>query len=91
MPAGKHRSRTFRRVFVKTPGGKTVLHYRSRKPGKAHCATCHHPLPGVPRGFPGEIARLPKTARRPERPYGGKLCSPCLRKFLKAKAQGVSI
>ena len=30
MPSGKHKSRTLRRVFVKTPGKKLVVHYRKR-------------------------------------------------------------
>ena len=87
MVAGRYRSRTFRRVFVKTPGGKTVLHYRRRKPGKAHCATCGKVLLGVPRELSRKMANLPKSSKRPERPYGGKLCSACTRQVLKEKAR----
>ena len=64
MPAGKYRSRTFRRVFVKTPGGNTVLHYRRRKPNKAHCAACGKVLLGVPNKFPRKMMNMPKTAKR---------------------------
>ena len=49
MPAGKHKSRTLRRVFVRTPGSNTVMHYRRRKPSKAECAHCKQPLAGVQR------------------------------------------
>ena len=83
MPSGKHKSRTLRRVFVKTPGSKTTLHYRKRKPSKAKCADCKQPLAGVPRLLPSKMKNLPKTSKRPERPYGGKLCSKCTRSTIK--------
>jgi large subunit ribosomal protein L34e len=87
MPRGMHKSRTLRKVFVKTPGGKTTLHYRKRKPSKAVCASCKTQLAGVPRERPYKMMNLPKTAKRPERPYGGVLCSPCTRKLMKEKAR----
>ena len=40
MPAGKHKSRTLRRVFVKSPGGKTKIQYRKRKTAKLTCVEC---------------------------------------------------
>ncbi len=81
------KSRKMRRVYVKTPGGKTVLHHRMRKPAKAHCAGCRKVLAGVPREFPSKMANMPKTAKRPERKYGGNLCTACARKLLKSKAR----
>lgn len=86
MPRGMYRSRTFRRVFVKTPGGRTVLRYRRRKPSKAQCAGCGKVLLGVPREHPSKMKNMPKTAKRPERPYGGVLCSACTRLLLRQKA-----
>ncbi len=88
MPAGREKSGRFRRIFVKTPGGKTVIHYRQQKASKAHCRDCHKVLSGVPAQSPAVITKLPKTARRPERPYGGILCSPCMRKALLSKVRG---
>lgn len=79
MVEGKLRSRTFRRVFVKTPGGKVVIQYKRRKPGFAECGGCGARLKGVPRGRVFELRNLPKTAKRPERPFGGVLCSACSR------------
>ena len=79
MVAGRFKSRTFRRIKVKTPGSKTVTHYRKRKPSKAKCAECGDALKGVPRERPYKMARLSKTQKRPERPYGGVLCSKCAR------------
>lgn len=80
---GKTKSRTFRRVFVKTPGGRTVLQYRRRKPSKAHCANCGNVLSGVPRELPFKMRQMGKTKKRPERPYGGMLCSRCMRLKIK--------
>jgi large subunit ribosomal protein L34e len=88
MPAGKHKSGRYRKIFVRTPGSKTVVHHRERKPSKAVCSICKKQLAGVPRERPAKIANLPKTAKRPERPYGGVLCSACTRKYLQSKARG---
>lgn len=89
MPAPNKRSRTFRRVFVKTPGGKNVLHYRKRKPAKAHCASCGALLHGVPRERPYVMQRLGKTEKRPERKFGGQLCSRCSRFKLREHARSM--
>ncbi len=78
-----YRSRSRRRVYKRTPGGRTVIHYEKRKPKAARCAICGRPLGGVPRGRPVEIRKLAKTERRPERPYGGYICPDCLRKLYK--------
>lgn len=90
MPAPRFRTRTFRKVFVKTPGGKTVLHYRKRKPKKAVCANCKKPLNGVMRERPYKMKNLPKTKKRPERAYGGVLCSQCSRLKLTEKCIKIS-
>ena len=90
MPNSKIKSRTFRRVFVKTPGNKNVTHYKRRKPSKAVCGQCKMPLVGVPQVIPTEMAKLPRTARRPERPYGGMFCSACTRIVLQRQARGVA-
>ena len=89
MPSGRHKSRTLRRVFVKTPGGKTKLHYRKRKPAKAICASCHKPLAGVVRERPKKMMNTAKTKKRPERAFGGVLCSACARKELKKRAKSM--
>ncbi len=80
MTSQKHRSRrTFRKIFKKVPGGATNIHYAHRKPKKAHCAACGMQLAGVPR-LRAVVARTTaRTMKRPERPYGGVLCSPCTR------------
>lgn len=89
MPSGKHKSRTFRRVKVKTPGGTTKTSYRRRKPAKALCSETKKPLHGVARGIPSDIKKLPKSKRRPQRPYGGVLSSEATRKKFKQKAKTI--
>ncbi|MFH1849577.1 MAG: 50S ribosomal protein L34e [archaeon] len=80
MPSGRHKSRSLRKITQKASGGRTVVQYKPRKPGKAKCAECSSLLHGVPRERPVRMMNLPKTKKRPERPYGGVLCSKCLRK-----------
>ncbi|MBN1275220.1 50S ribosomal protein L34e [Candidatus Woesearchaeota archaeon] len=83
----KQKSRTLARKQVKTPGARVVTHYVRRKPKQATCAQCGAKLKGVPRGRPAQIKATPKSSRRPERPYGGVLCSACTRAKLKGAAR----
>ncbi len=83
MPDGKHKSRSLRRVFVRTPGKETKLHYRERKPKKKKCSECGKQLHGIPHLIQSKFRNLPKTKKRPQRPYGGVLCSSCMRKKIK--------
>ncbi len=87
MPKGREKSGRFRKIFVKTPG-KTTVHLRERKPSRSICSQCKKPLQGVPRDRPAKVGKLAKTQRRPERPYGGVLCSACTRKVFRAQARG---
>ncbi|MBN2153055.1 MAG: 50S ribosomal protein L34e [Candidatus Lokiarchaeota archaeon] len=84
MPSGKHRSRTFTRKRTRLPGKRNVIHYDRRKPGFAHCKVCGKSLAGTPRARDSKVRSIPKTKKRPERPYGGNLCPNCLK--LKARA-----
>ena len=69
MVEGRRKSRTLRGVHVRTPSGKSVIHYRDRKTKPAVCASCKKVLKG----------------KKPSRPYGGNLCSACMRKTLVKK------
>ncbi len=77
MPSGKHKSRTLRKVFRRTPGSKVVIQYKKRKPKKAVCAICGAILKGVARHIPSKLKNLSKSKKRPLRPFGGNLCSKC--------------
>lgn len=74
--------RSGKRKLVKTPGGRYFFKRIADKPNYHHCATCNRKLPGMPRGTQVEIRRLKKSQRSPNRPFGGQLCSPCLRRKL---------
>lgn len=85
MTLQPHRTRSFRRIKVKLPGGKLIIHYKKRKPNQAHCANCRTILHGVPREIPVNLRRLPKVQRRPERMFGGFLCPSCAAKAISNK------
>jgi large subunit ribosomal protein L34e len=87
MVEGKKRSRTMRRVHVRTPGGRNVIHYTARKTSRPHCASCSTVLHGTPATAPRALASMPKTQKRAERPYGGELCSACMRRKIIALAR----
>ncbi len=76
------RTRSKRRVQVKLPGNTTVTHYRRRRPAAAKCASCKKVLMGTPRALPSAVQKVPKSARRPARPYGGYYCASCMRTAL---------
>lgn len=83
------RSRSLARRYVRLPSSRVTIHYVRRRPKPAKCAICKKPLNGVPRLKPVELRGIPKSSRRPERPYGGYLCPSCLRGLLKAAVRGV--
>ncbi len=87
MPRGKHKSRTLRKVFRKTPGGRVVKHYRKRKVKAAKCSLCSVVLKGVTRKIPSKMAKLSKTKKKVSRPFGGNLCSRCARAKIKSLAR----
>ena len=63
-----------------------MTHYVKRKPGKAVCGSCGAVLHGVPHESPTKMNNMPKTSKRPERPFGGVLCSKCTRELIRKKA-----
>ena len=90
MPKPGHRSRSLRRIKVVTPGNRNKVAYKKRKPSKAVCSRCRALLKGVPRERPYKMQNMPKTMKRPERPYGGVLCSKCMREMMAKKARTAS-
>jgi len=85
MVQGKFKSGHYRRVHVKVPGGRTLLKFKEKKPQQPHCGECGKPLPGIPRMFRAEAKNATKTKKRPQRPFGGVLCSSCTRKRIIAQ------
>lgn len=87
MPSGKDKSRSKRRVFVRTPAGKVNLHHVKRNDSKAQCAECGIVLLGVPHVRASRLKNIAKTKKRPSRPFGGNLCSACARKKIIERAR----
>ena len=87
MPAPKLRSRSRRRVYAKVPGGSTHIHYKKRMPAHAKCGKCGAALKGTPRELPFRMRKMAKTKKRPQRPYGGVLCTKCMRDLIVEKAR----
>ena len=83
----KFKSGTFRKVKKVTPGNKNVIHYVKPKPGRAICAIYGTKLPGVPNEKPNKLKNMPKSSKRPERPYAGVLSSKAMREVIKEKAR----
>ena len=84
MPRGSRKSRTLRRIHVKTPKHNKLV-YAKRKPHKAKCNMCGKVLHGVASVRPYKMAKLSKTEKRHERPYAGMLCSACMRLKIKSE------
>ncbi len=83
---GTRRRLKKKRVAIRTPGCKIVYHYKPKRYGPARCAICKKPLNATPTGPKSLIKKLPKSKKRPNRPYGGYLCSSCLRKVILRRA-----
>lgn len=82
MVKGYQRSHSMARKKRTTPSNQEVIIYRRRAPKQAHCALCGAILGGVPAKRPVDMAKLPKTYKRPERQYGGRVCPTCLKNAL---------
>ncbi len=85
MVSGRFKSKTFRKVFKRTPSGKNVVIHILKKPNKAKCAKCKGILRGIARERPTKMQNMPKSQKTVSRPYGGNLCSRCMRETIKAK------
>ena len=87
MVAPRHRSTSVRTRHRRSPTGKPVVIYKIRKPARATCALCEAKLHAVPKRKGVELKKLAKTERRPERKFGGVLCSNCTRAIIKFKTR----
>ncbi len=83
----RFKTKASKKVRKRTPGVRTVTHYKKKKTAKHVCAVCKGLLLGVPRGRIIEIKKMLKSQRVPERPFAGQLCSKCTREVLKLRAK----
>ncbi len=91
MPEPRKRSRTLRRVYIRTPGGRNIIHYSRRKPKLGTCSVTGQTLKGVPRATKAELQHMPKSSKRPSRPFGGVLSSQAMRVVMKQRARSQKI
>jgi large subunit ribosomal protein L34e len=89
MAESKTKSRTFRGIKKKTPGNRLATYYVKRSIKKPVCGVCGSFLQGMQHGSQDKLNKLSKTQRRPERAFGGVLCSKCSRERIKATARGL--
>ncbi|MBT4858631.1 50S ribosomal protein L34e [archaeon] len=87
MPEPRFRSRTFKRVKKKLPGGSTVTHYEKRRPKQGTCPVTGETLKGVARERPTKLKSIGKSKKRPTRPFGGVLSSRAARDKIKQEAR----
>jgi large subunit ribosomal protein L34e len=87
MPRPSLRSRSFRKVKIKIPGGANIIHYLKREPSKAKCGRCSRILHGVKSLRPSRMKKLPKSKKTTSRLHGGNLCPSCTKETIKEKAR----
>ena len=85
MPAPRYRSRSLRRIKVKT-ASKVTTRYRKRKPSKSRCSECGKDLKGITRVRATKLKAIAKSKKSPSRPFAN-LCSSCSRKKLIQRAK----
>ncbi|MBS7643329.1 50S ribosomal protein L34e [Candidatus Bathyarchaeota archaeon] len=89
MPRPALRTSEGKRRAVRLPGGGVGYHSKVKHVGIGKCAACGRRLKGVGK-LDVRNRYLPKTDKRPERLYGGCVCSSCLREWIKQACRGFS-
>lgn len=79
--------RVAKKIKRRVPSGRSVVRRGKKRPEVAKCAACGAKLHGMPKRKPSELKKMPKSKRVPNRPYGGNLCSRCMRELFKEKAE----
>lgn len=79
-----HKSHSWKRQAVVTPGGNNKLRFTREEKGAPHCPSCGQQLPGV-------ATEGTASQKRTNRPYGGQLCSACMRMVLRQEAEGTGV
>jgi len=82
------RSSSAKLVAKRTPGGRVTYHVKKKRVSPPKCAKCGSILHGLKAIRPYALRRLNKSQKRVTRPYGGNLCSKCLRSLIKARVRG---
>lgn len=80
------KSKSLRKVFVRTPGGKTVERRKFKVGTVPHCPITGQQLPGIAKNTKAR-RKAHKSANRPARPFGGMLSSWASRRMIINKAR----
>lgn len=81
--------KAMKKVRKRTVSGKNVFVYRKGRTSSAVCNNCGREMHGMPRMTNAQIAKLAKSYKRPNRKFGGYLCSRCTKEFLRNTARNV--
>ena len=87
MPRPSLRSRSYRRIKKRLPGGAFITHYFKREPSKAKCSRCGKVLHGVASVRPARLKKLAKTKKTTSRAFGGNMCPSCTKEVLRERAR----
>lgn len=79
MVSGRLKSRSLRRVQVKTLKGETRTHYRQKQRAIVKCAVTKKPLRGIPRKTQRKFKKLNLSQKRVSRAYGGYMSHSALK------------
>ena len=82
MPRPSQRTRSSKKRNVKVPGGRVETKHSGKRHSQPRCRLCGRPLSGF-KTTPSEARKISHSERTVARPFGGNLCSRCLRIMLK--------
>jgi ribosomal protein L34E len=82
MVSRQKRSSRMRKIFYRTPGGKTKEKYKRTKSRTSYCRICSRRLQGV-----DTSRNLSKTSKKSGRMFSGELCHRCTGIVLKYRAR----
>ena len=78
----RNRSRSVKRVFVRTQSGRNVIHFKKERPHRAHCRICGAVLGGV-----NSVRGVAKSEKVPTRIFAGQLCAGCAGEIVKIRSR----
>jgi large subunit ribosomal protein L34e len=81
------KSRSLRRVFKRVPSGISKVFYLKRKPSKSKCSNCSIVLQGMAPSITSKLRNSTKSSKRPQRKFGGNLCSKCTKQRIIQEAR----
>jgi large subunit ribosomal protein L34e len=89
LPRRSKRTRSRKRVTKSLPGAGQRVHYKLKAGAVQRCRICKRPLGGVPRASRFVASKLNRGRKSVQRPFGGQICSDCLKRGLRQAAKNV--